>query len=69
MTSLMTPSQLSHSNEVKIQVKQLSGLAWKTDASQEPIFTIDGEYEFYLSSVLESEEGGYVCKVKYKSKR
>ena len=69
MKSLMTPHQLSHSNKVKIQVKHLSGLAWKSDASQEPIFTIDGKYEFYLSSILESEQRRYVCKVKYKSKR
>lgn len=65
----MTPHQLSVSNELKIHVKNLSGLAWKNNASQEPIFTIGGEYEFYLSSVLESEEGGYVCKVRYKSRR
>jgi len=65
MKPLMSPDQLSATSEVRIRVAALNGLEWSSNASSEPIFTVPGTYEFWLSTNLESEEGAYVCRVRY----
>jgi len=50
---------------VRLPVADLLGLAWREDASIERLFTEAGVYEFRLSTRLESEEGAFVCSVRY----
>lgn len=65
MRPLMTPDQLGAISEVHIRAAELTGLKWEANASPEPVFTIPGTYEFWLSTNLESEDGAYVCQVRY----
>jgi hypothetical protein len=61
----MSPEQLGASREVRIAISELTGLEWRFGAEQEPIFTVPGTYQFVLGTVLESEEGAYMCEVEY----
>ena len=65
MRPLMSPEQLADSTNIRIVVGKLTGLEWREGAVQEPIFTVSGTYVFILSSVLESEEYAYMCRVQF----
>jgi hypothetical protein len=65
MTPLMSPDELGVSKEIRIPVAELTGLEWSVNAAPEPIFTVPGTYQFWLSPNLESEDGAYVCRVEY----
>lgn len=69
MKPLMSTDELSRTSEVRVNVPELIGLPWKVDASAEPVFTVPGTYEFWLSTNLESEDGAYVCRVTYRPDR
>lgn len=40
---------------------ETTGFAWKPDGTNERIFGQKGKYSVYLSDILESETGGFVC--------
>jgi len=61
----MSSDQLSATSEIRIGVAQLTGLQWSPSASPETVFTIAGTDEFWLSDNLESEDGAFVCRVRY----
>ncbi|MEO8460311.1 MAG: hypothetical protein ABI451_07270 [Dokdonella sp.] len=65
MPQLMSPHDLSQAKEIRISVAKLKGLEWSASAQPELIFDRPGDYEFFLSTTLESEDGGYVCTVKF----
>lgn len=69
MSSLMSPDQLASATEVRISVAELVGLEWSAGASPELVFTVPGTYQLWLSTNLESEEGAYVCKLRYQPSR
>lgn len=60
---LMTSAEFSKAGRVEISA------SFKARASEngplEPIFHRPGAYEVYVSDNLESEEGGYVCRLDY----
>lgn len=58
---LMTSTALLASKSVSIATATLSGFAGGTNTK---VFRKPGEYAFYLSGNLESEEGGYMCTTK-----
>ena len=62
---LMSPEQLASATEVRLTVADLLGLAWREEESPERVFSVAGVYEFRLSTRLESEEGAFVCRVRY----
>ena len=66
MRPLMSPDELGKAKVVRIPVSALTGLEWRAGAHQESIFTSPGMYEFFLSTALESEDGGYSCKVQFR---
>lgn len=65
MPALMSPEQLASATEVRLPVADLLGLAWREEAALERVFTVAGVYEFRLSTRIESEEGAFVCRVRY----
>jgi len=65
MRPLMTTESLARVHSFSVDVSTLQGLEWSHASSPEKIFREAGRYEFYLSSTLESEEGGYTCTVEY----
>lgn len=69
MKPLMSPEQLGASTEVRMPVRQLTGLEWRIGAAQEPVFTVPGIYRFILSRNLESEEIAYTCEVEFQLHR
>jgi hypothetical protein len=66
MQPLLSTRDLEYLERVEINVSDLVGLEWRVDASSEPVFTVPGVYTFILSTVLESEEPAYACKVQYR---
>jgi hypothetical protein len=65
MRPLMTTEALARANTFSVEVSSLQGLEWAEAAMPEKIFQEPGRYEFFISSTLESEEGGYTCTVEY----
>jgi hypothetical protein len=65
----MSPEQLGASTEVRMPVRELTGLEWRVGAAQEPVFTVPGIYRFILSPNLESEEIAYTCEVEFQPHR
>jgi len=65
MKSLMEKKAFSVGTMFKFPVSEIEGLQWKSGSKSEKIFTTRGEYEFSASSNLESEVGGFTCKVQY----
>jgi len=65
MKPFMSSDQLGATTEVRVRVAELTGLEWSAKASPEPVFTVPGQYEFWLSTNLESEDGAYVCRVRF----
>jgi hypothetical protein len=64
LPQLMTPDAFSVAERVEIPAS-IESRAWAVDAPLEPIFSRPGEYEVYVSDILESEVGGYVCNFNY----
>ena len=58
---LMTSKALLASKSVSLATASLSGFAGSANAK---VFRKLGEYTFFLSGNLESEDGGYTCKTK-----
>lgn len=67
MTPLMTTTEFSKAKEVKISAKT-EAFPWVAEASKEAIFTRSGTYTIQVSNNLESDEGGYICNIKYLAK-
>ena len=67
MTPLMSAEDLGAATQFSVRSSELIGMEWSVDASPEPVFTVSGTYEFWLSTNLESEEGAYVCRVEYRA--
>jgi hypothetical protein len=65
MHPLITTKSLAQTDTFSVEVSSLQGLEWSHASQPERIFREPGRYEFYLSSTLESEEGGYTCTVEY----
>lgn len=64
MQPLMTSIQFAGASQVDIRMDQRG-----YDGPENPdglIFTAPGEYDVYVSTALESEEGGFKCVVTYK---
>ena len=65
MQPLMSTEELAQTTLFWVDVSSLQGLEWKVDATSEKVFQEPGQYEFLVSTTLESEEGGYKCSVNY----
>lgn len=66
MKSLMEKRAFAAGSMFEFPVLEIEGLQWKSDSKSEKIFTAEGEYEFSISTSLESDAGGFTCSVKYK---
>lgn len=63
---LMTPTDFAAARSVEINTDAFA-TAWAVDASPELVFSEPGEYEIAVSPNLESEAGGYFCRIAFKS--
>jgi hypothetical protein len=64
MRLLMTREEFAAATRVEL-TSSIVGYKWVRDGGNELIFTRPGSYSVYVSTALESEEGGYMCKVNY----
>ena len=64
---LMTPTEFEAANSVEIKSDTVA-TAWATTAKPELVFSEPGEYEIIVSQNLESEIGGHVCRITFKSR-
>ena len=64
MHLLMTQEAFADATRVELPAS-IVGYKWVRDGGNERIFTQPGNYSVYVSTALESEEGGYTCKVRY----
>jgi hypothetical protein len=62
MKSLMTPSEFKESRIIEIK-PDTTAYRWSEEGKNEKVFSEPGKYSFYVSEILESETGGYVCHV------
>jgi len=63
---LMTPTEFAVASSVEIK-PDTAATAWVVDAKPELVFSEPGEYEIVVSPNLESEVGGYLCRITFKS--
>jgi hypothetical protein len=63
---LMTPTEFAAAGSVEIGTDTVA-TAWALDAKPEVVFSEPGEYEIAVSPNLESEVGGYFCRITFKS--
>ena len=63
---LMTPTEFAAANSVEIKADTVA-TAWVVNAKPEVVFSEPGEYEIVVSPNLESEVGGYLCRITFKS--
>lgn len=68
MKSLMSRAQFARAQEVTISVAT-TGYRWTVGGGNEKIFTSVGHYSVHVSEALESERGGYMCRVSYSGHR
>ncbi|TWT20152.1 hypothetical protein FQY83_10420 [Luteimonas marina] len=61
----VTPQQLSKASHLNIPAN-LQAIAWGHMAQKRPVFTRPGTYTLYLTSALESGDGGYICSIEYR---
>lgn len=64
MRILMSREAFTDAKRVELP-SSIVGYKWVRDGGNEPIFTTAGSYSVYVSTALESEEGGYTCKITY----
>jgi hypothetical protein len=62
---LMTREQFAIAKHVDISATLRAGRA-DVDGPIEPVFSKSGSYDLYVSRNLESEQGGYRCRIKFK---
>ena len=62
MNSLMTPNEFEQVRELIIQ-PSTTGFRWDVAGGNEAVFSKTGDYTVYVSENLESEYGGYICRV------
>ncbi len=62
MISLMSPLEFEGVNAIEI-TPVTTGYRWDSKGGNEAIFSTPGKYTLYVSSNLESEEGGYKCEL------
>jgi hypothetical protein len=62
MKSLMSPAQFKEIKAIKI-TPETTAYEWSKDGKNKILFSAPGMYSFYVSEILESEVGGYVCHV------
>ena len=60
MDSLFSREEFEDVREIVVD-SATTGFAWQPDGMNERILGQKGEYSVYLSDILESETGGYVC--------
>jgi hypothetical protein len=60
----MTSDKFAAATRVEIPAS-FTTRAWVTDAPLEQVFSNPGSYELYVSEILESEVGGYICSFIY----
>ena len=60
MTSLMSPLEFEGVNAIEI-TPVTTGYRWESKGDNEAILSKPGQYTLYVSTNLESEDGGYKC--------
>jgi hypothetical protein len=60
---LMTPETFEAQKQIQIPASLIT-TEW-TSREDVPVFTTDGSYTVFVSVALESEAGGYKCKIRY----
>lgn len=63
MKSLMSPDEFARTKELTIPIGT-TGYRWDAKGGNEPLFAEPGTYTIFASENLESEVGGYKCKIK-----
>lgn len=63
MKSLMSPEEFAKAKEITIPAGT-TGYRWDVKGGNEALFTVPGTYTIFVSETLESEVGGYTCKIK-----
>jgi hypothetical protein len=69
MKNMMDVATFSTIREVNINTDVIAFDASISPGGNEPIFTASGKYDIYVSTALESEDGGYKCVVDYLGSR
>jgi hypothetical protein len=64
MRILMSREAFADAKRVELP-SSIVGYKWVRDGGNESIFTTAGSYSVYVSTALESEEGGYTCTIDY----
>jgi hypothetical protein len=67
MKSFMSPAEYKEAKTIKIST-ETTAYEWKHDGKNEINISAPGRYSFYVSDILESEVGGYVCHVQVTSR-
>ena len=66
MISLMSPLEFEDVNAIEI-TPVTTGFRWDSEGGNETIFSKPGKYTLYVSTNLESEDGGYRCELVVKN--
>ena len=69
MKPLMSSEDLAKRRTVSLDTAHLTALFGNEHPVEKKVFRVEGTYKFYLSDNLESEIGGYTCKVKFTSRK
>jgi hypothetical protein len=62
---LMPSKDFEAASKVSIPADVIGYVSAYPNGSNQRVFTTDGNYDIYVSSALESEDGGYKCVVQY----